>query len=113
MSNTNILPPVVFAAVPGIGTVVSKWTDPSFPSRSMENASVASIAAAKMLTAVHNSVRFLTIGRSLVFLSSLTFRLSGSIVLFGYRFNDDDYWLCSALRLCKPAQNGDYVRYGT
>jgi hypothetical protein len=53
-----MLPPVVFAFVPGIGTVVSKRTAPSFPSRSIANASVASIAAAKMLTAVHNNVRF-------------------------------------------------------
>src|ERR1700730_11322204 len=59
MSNTYMLPPVVFAFVPGMGTVVSKRTAP--PSRSIEDASVASIAAAKILTAVHNNVRFLSI----------------------------------------------------
>src|SRR5712675_3225710 len=56
MSNTYILPPVVFAFVPGMGTVVSRPTAP--PSRSMESASVASTAAAKMLTVVHNNVRY-------------------------------------------------------
>jgi hypothetical protein len=61
MSNTYILPPVVFAFVPGMGTVVSKRTAPSFPSGSIENASVAGIAAANMLTAVHNNVRYLSI----------------------------------------------------
>src|SRR5258708_15718004 len=61
MSNTYILPPVVFALVPGMGTVVSKRTAPSLPSRSIENAWVASVDAASMLTAAHNNVRFLSI----------------------------------------------------
>src|SRR5882757_1935940 len=61
MSNMYILPPVVFAFVPGMATVVSKRTAPSLPSPSIENAPVESIAAAKMPTAVHNNVRFLRI----------------------------------------------------
>src|SRR6266436_645686 len=59
MSNTYMLPPVVFALVPGMGTVVSKRTAP--PSRSIENALVANVAAASMPTAVHNNVRVLSI----------------------------------------------------
>jgi hypothetical protein len=47
--------------VAGMGTVLSKRTAPSFPPPSIEDASVASIAAAKMPTAVHNNVRFLII----------------------------------------------------
>jgi hypothetical protein len=44
-----------------MGTVVSKRTAPSFPSPSPEIASVENIAAARMLTAVHNNARCLTI----------------------------------------------------
>jgi hypothetical protein len=66
-----------------MGTVVSKRTAPSFPSRSIENAPVASIAAAKMPAAVHNNVLFLSIASLPCFLSSRFSRLSDIIVLFG------------------------------
>src|SRR5450631_2256577 len=96
MSNTYILPPVVFAFVPGMGTVVSRRTAP--PSRSVENASVASTAAAKMLTAVLNNVRYLSIASLPVF-SSLFSRLQGILLLFGSGFNQrftstEKIWNC-------------------
>src|SRR5882757_9257831 len=87
MSNTYMLPPVVFALVPGIGTVVSKRTAPRSRSRSIEDASVASIAAAKMLTAVHNNVRFLIIASLPCFFIEPLSRLAGTIVPFGEGFN--------------------------
>src|ERR1700730_4237428 len=64
MSNTYILPAVVFAGVPGIGTVFSKRTAaPLSRSPSLEDAPVASIAAVRIPNAVHNNVRFLLIER--------------------------------------------------
>src|SRR5229473_1190371 len=85
MSNTYIFPPVVFALVAGMGTVLSKRIAPSFPPPSIEDASVASIAAAKMPTAVHNNVRFLIIS-CLPFFSSRFSRLSDIICRFGEGF---------------------------
>src|ERR1700730_5848033 len=81
MSNTYILPAVVFALVAGMGTVLSKWTAPSFPPPSIEDAPVASIAAAKTLTAVHNNVRLLVISCLLCFSSRFS-RLADIICRF-------------------------------
>src|SRR4030088_792670 len=82
MSNTYILPQVVFALVPGMGTVFSKRTAPSLPWPSIEDASVVSIAAAKMLIAVHNNVRPLNIALLPICFCRASSRLWESIVLF-------------------------------
>jgi hypothetical protein len=82
-----MLPALVFAGVPGMGTVFSKRTAPSLRSPSLEDALVASIAAATMPIAVHNNVRFLLIARlPLFFLSSRFYRLVNIISRFGEGF---------------------------
>src|SRR5882757_11191353 len=110
MSNTYMLPPVVFALVPGIGTVVSKRTAPRSRSRSIEDASVASIAAAKMLTAVHNNVRFLIIA-SLPFFYRAVVSARRYHCPFRRRFQSEVYvakifWNCDAALGTDPLQGG-------
>src|ERR1700693_843826 len=86
MSNIYILPAVVFALVPGIGTVVSRRTAP--PSRSIANASVANVAAASRPTAAHNNVLFLSIASlPCFFLPSRGFRLRDIFPLLEQGFN--------------------------
>src|SRR5260370_23502857 len=117
MSNTYMLPPVVFALVPGMGTVVSKRTAP--PSRSIENALVANVAAASMPTAVHNNVRVLSIAslpcffwRAGAFGSRISLSVLGSVSTRGYFYGDGTPTPDRGL-LCPPRLTPSLAGFGT